>query len=147
MVYFAWDPALETGQEMLDAEHKSLFALANTLEAAIEERPDDQSAVADAVYGLIGYVVEHFNDEEALMREYRYPVSGPHRALHERLSTETLAITARYMNGEDVMPAELAPLVCIWLTDHIRVHDMALVTFLQSADAAADAAANAAAIA
>jgi hemerythrin len=141
--YFPWDPALETGNPTLDSEHKSLFALANALETAIENTPDDQGAVSDAVYGLIGYVVEHFNDEEEIMREYRYPLAGPHRSLHEQLSAETLSITARYMNGEDVTPAQLAPLVCMWLRDHIQVHDMALVGYIETVDANRRAAASA----
>jgi hemerythrin len=86
VAYFPWDPALETGNPTLDSEHRSLFDLANRLEKAIENDPEDKNALADAVYGLIGYVVEHFNDEEAIMRDYRYPLAGPHRALHEQLS-------------------------------------------------------------
>jgi len=133
--YFAWDRALETGHPILDSEHQSLFALANKLDAAIENSPDDAGTVSDAVYGLIGYVVEHFHDEEAIMREYRYPMAGPHRSLHEQLSAETLSVTARYFNGEDVTPEELAPLVCTWLRDHIQVHDMALVEYIESIEA------------
>jgi len=132
MERFEWDPRLETGFAQIDDQHRSLFKLANELQRAIDDHSDEPDAVADAVYGLIGYVVEHFRDEEALMAQIHYPGAGPHRALHEQLSAETMGITARYFAGEDVTPSQLAPLVCRWLTEHIPVHDAAMVTYLRA---------------
>ena len=132
MEKFEWDPRFETGFEKIDDQHKSLFQLANHLQQAVDRGLDDPDAVADAVYGLVGYVVEHFRDEEALMAQIHYPGAGPHRALHEQLSAETMGITARYFAGEDVTPSQLAPLVCRWLTEHIPVHDAAMVTYLRA---------------
>jgi hemerythrin len=129
MKRYEWDPALETGLESIDSQHKSLFELANHLQDAIDLHEEDPDAVADAVYGLVGYVVEHFRDEEALMAEIHYPGAGPHRALHEQLSADTMAITARYFADEDMTPDELGPLVCVWLTEHIPKHDAAMVAF------------------
>jgi hemerythrin len=130
MAYFAWDPGLETGRKDIDDQHKGLFALANSLERSIESRSHDEAAVADAVYGLVDYVVEHFRDEEQLMAECHYPGLVPHRSLHEQLSAETLGVMARYVNGELESPAELAPMVCDWLRGHIGTHDMGLVVFM-----------------
>ena len=132
MERFEWDPRLETGFAQIDDQHQSLFKLANELQRAIGEHSDEPDAVADAVYGLIGYVVEHFRDEEALMAKMQYPGTGPHRSLHEQLSAETMGITARYFAGEDMTPSELAPLVCRWLTEHIPVHDVAVVAYMHS---------------
>jgi hypothetical protein len=47
------------------------------------------------------------------------------------------------MNDEDVTPAELAPLVCSWLRDHIQVHDVALVGYIETVEANRRAAASA----
>lgn len=137
MTYFEWDPALETGHLAIDAQHKALFALANELQQAVDSQDHDDEAVANAVYGLCGYVVEHFRDEEELMVQYRYPGLGPHRALHEQLSGATLDIMARFVNGEALAPSQLAPLVCDWLKGHIMQHDLALVRFVEHADAMA----------
>lgn len=137
MTYFAWDPKLATGCEAIDKQHQGLFDLANALERAIEQDSDDEEALANAVYGLVDYVVEHFKDEESYMEEHHYPGIGPHRALHEQLAAETLGLTARYINGEKLAPKELAPMVCDWLTGHIMRHDMAVVEFVERSNAVA----------
>jgi hemerythrin-like metal-binding protein len=130
MAYFEWDPALETGNEMIDDQHRSLFALASALQEAIESETADEETAADCVWQLTDYVVEHFADEEQLMTEVGYPGIGPHRSLHQHLTGETMRITARFMNGEDVAPADLAPFLTRWLTDHIKNTDMSFVRYL-----------------
>ena len=34
------------------------------------------------------------------------------------------------MNGEELAPAELAPLICEWLSKHIGQHDKSVVAFM-----------------
>jgi hemerythrin-like metal-binding protein len=63
MSHIEWDPALATGHQEIDAQHASLFALANALDDAISAGVSDANAVADAIYGLTDYVVEHFADD------------------------------------------------------------------------------------
>ena len=135
MTHFVWDSALETGYEALDSQHKRLFDLANGIELAIEQHPEDSEAVANAVYGLIDYVLEHFQNEEAIMADYQYPDAERHKALHVQLGVETMTIAARCMSGETLMPLELAAFLRNWLYDHIRVHDMRLVAFIRHTNA------------
>lgn len=130
MMHFDWDPALETGNAEIDRQHMRLFALANTLQAAIESDSADEEAIEDAVFGLTDYVTEHFYEEEALMRSSGYPELPVHHSLHEQLTGETLKITARYFNEGDVAPDRLAPFLTSWLQDHIRQNDMRFVAFL-----------------
>ena len=98
MAYFVWDSALETGYEALDSQHKRLFDLANGIELAIEQHPEDSEAAANAVSGLIDHVVEHFQNEEAIIAEYQYPDAERHKALHVQLGAETMTIAARCMS-------------------------------------------------
>ena len=135
MTHLAWDSTLETGYEALDSQHRRLFDLANGIELAVEQHHEDSEAAIDAVYGLMDYVLEHFQNEEAIMAEYRYPDAEQHKALHVGLGAETMTIAARCMSGETLTPLELAPFVRNWLYDHIRVHDMRLVAFIRHANA------------
>lgn len=140
MSYFPWDESLETGYPAIDDQHKGLFALAEKLATAIATCnltdeglcEEDENAVADAVYGLTDYCVEHFADEEALMKAAGYPALSVHCSLHEQLTAETLTLTARFFNDEGVIPETLAPFITSWLSDHIRRHDMQFVTFLRA---------------
>lgn len=130
MAYFEWDPSLETGIEQIDDQHRSLFALANELHEAVVGN-DDPELVENAVYALTEYVTQHFADEEALMLDAGFPRLNWHQTLHRDLTAETLRIAARYFNGEDVLPAELAPFLTAWLTEHIREVDMLVARYLR----------------
>jgi hemerythrin-like metal-binding protein len=143
MSYFPWDPSLETGVPAIDEQHKGLFVLADKLAGAIATCTltdeglceEDEDTVANAVYGLTDYCIEHFSDEEALMKATGYPSVSLHRSLHEQLTGDTLTITARFFNDEKVIPEALAPFITSWLSDHIRRHDMEFVMFLRAQQA------------
>jgi hemerythrin len=134
MAYFDWDPALETGHAEIDAQHRRLFALANALHEATEKDTGDEDAVADAVYGLVGYVAEHFADEEALMDACAYSPANWHKTLHRDLTAETMRFTARFMNDEDVTPVMLALFLVDWLQNHILKEDMRFVEFQRTCE-------------
>lgn len=133
MTQIAWDPTLATGNELVDAQHKSLFRLLDELNAAIAEHGDDtENAVTNAVYALTDYVVEHFTDEQVLMAQRGYPGLDSHIALHKGLTNETMQIAARFFNGDDVDPAELVVFVDTWLRDHIRTQDFRFAEFCRA---------------
>ncbi|MDO8987131.1 MAG: hemerythrin domain-containing protein [Coriobacteriia bacterium] len=71
MAYFEWSVDLETGHQDIDDQHRHLFELANKLQAAaLVQEEDDEETVADTIYELTDYVVQHFNDDEELMAEH-----------------------------------------------------------------------------
>lgn len=129
MAHFDWDPALETGHEDIDSQHRQLFALVNALQEALARDDADPDVVEDAVYSLTEYVVQHFADEEALMDACAYPHEDRHKTLHRDLTAETMRLTARFMNREDVTSEELAPFLVRWLRGHIREEDMRFVEY------------------
>ncbi|MBF4509716.1 MAG: hemerythrin family protein [Aeromicrobium sp.] len=129
MTTIVWDPALETGDATIDGQHRRIFGLAAALAEAVESKERDAEAVADCVWQLTDYVVEHFADEEELMASVGYPRLSVHRDLHAHLTGETLRIAARYFNGEDLSADSLAPFVAGWLRDHILDSDMDFVRY------------------
>lgn len=143
MVHFPWDPTLETGVENIDDQHRGLFALADALADAIATCTqtdegvceEDEDTVANAIYGLSDYCIEHFADEESLMQSVNYPMLSVHRSLHEQLSADTLTLTARFFNDEHIVPDTLGPFITTWLSEHIRRHDMRFVSYLREHEA------------
>jgi len=138
MPLYQWDSALETGNAAIDAQHRQLFALANSLAEAIASCPvaddglceADENVLANAIYGLTDYCVEHFADEEALMASVGYPRLSTHRSLHEELAGETLKRAAEYFNDDGLVPETLAPFFAEWLTNHILIHDMSFAAYV-----------------
>ncbi|PKQ16472.1 MAG: hypothetical protein CVT67_04895 [Actinobacteria bacterium HGW-Actinobacteria-7] len=129
MQIYDWDPSLETGNEQIDEQHKGIFELARKLHEACETCTPEGDEIADAVYGLSDYVVQHFADEEALMEAARYPELSVHRGMHDALTGEVLHITTRYFNEENVEPQSLATFLAGWLRTHIRQEDRRFVDF------------------
>lgn len=130
MAHYEWTPDLETGNEAIDGQHRSLFALANELQDAIDREGPACDVVVDFVWQLADYVVQHFADEQDLMAEADYPELPVHRSLHDQLTGETMRITARMMNDEPVSATELAPLVTRWLREHIGAADKRFAAYL-----------------
>lgn len=130
MAHYEWTPDLETGNEAIDSQHRSLFALANELQDAIDREGPACDVVVDFVWQLADYVVQHFADEQDLMAEADYPELPVHRSLHDQLTGETMRITARMMNDEPVSATELAPLVTRWLREHIGAADKRFAAYL-----------------
>ncbi len=131
-MHYEWTKDLETGNANIDAQHKSLFALANELESALSDDDFDVDTVENAIYGLTDYVVEHFGDEEALMAGAHYPGLSAHHLLHEHLTQTTMGFASRYFNGERVAASRIAPFVADWLQEHIRGEDKRVVAFLKA---------------
>ncbi len=141
MAVVAWDPALLTGDESIDEQHRRIFDLASALHAECTGTCDDRDRVADAVYALSDYVLEHFHEEEAFMERWSYPEIGPHRSQHAHLSGRVLTFTANYMNGDEPRPETLAEFVSAWLNTHILAEDLRMIGFARRHAAEADAAA------
>lgn len=135
MERFVWDPELETGDELIDSQHRGIFELAEGLAATVDAETPDAGVVADAVWRLIDYVTEHFADEEEAMSRAGYSALGPHRSLHEHLSARVLGISAKFFDGQDVDPVEIADLLVDWLRDHILAEDMSYVRSLRDGEA------------
>ncbi len=133
MTHFPWDSRLDTGEEMIDTQHQSLFLLADALQDAVLSDEPDDDAMEDALYRLSDYCVEHFSEEEEFMLSEEYPDLEPHQALHRKLTSRTLQMMTRYFNGEGGLnPEAVAPFVTSWLTEHIEQADMRFVEYLKA---------------
>lgn len=98
LVQLVWHPAYECGNVVLDGQHRALFGHANKLLAAIlGERPADEVAVL--VDALIGGVVQHFADEEALIAVTGFPDTAQHASMHRELAGRAADLASRLRAG------------------------------------------------
>jgi len=134
---FGWTEDLESGIEVLDAQHRKYFdLLSDFLEKASKpaSTPEKASELAETFDFLRQYAVEHFSTEQEVMEISGYPDSALHEdehlyflrhveELYQRLKTRgyspQLAREVNYYTAE-------------WFIEHIRLTDMKLVKFLQN---------------
>jgi hemerythrin len=136
MTQYQWDDRLLTGYEVVDAQHRRLFALLQDLGENVgssEIGLDRLRAAADA---LTHYAQEHFDDELEMMQKQRCDLRHvmmhvqEHGAFIRRVSLfqESLAEDSA---GARAKAGELLLFLVQWLKHHIRVVDQVMARQLR----------------
>lgn len=81
----AWSEDYACGHEIIDAQHRRLFALANRLIDASLREASGQRELTDALGVLVGEVASHFTAEEAILESMNYIRLAQHRRAHAAL--------------------------------------------------------------
>ena len=84
---------LETGNVVIDQEHKELFRAVNQLMDSCH-MGQGRSAMEPAIKFLTDYVDRHFAHEEQLQQAGGYPNRAPHRVFHEEYKKKLKQIVA-----------------------------------------------------
>lgn len=121
---------LETGNAIIDKEHRELFQAVNKLLEACSEGKG-RASMDETIKFLNNYVNQHFSHEEQLQRQSNYPSIKTHRAFHEKYKQTLKEITNRIaVSGPTI--AELGKLnghISV-LISHISTEDKRLGAFL-----------------
>lgn len=97
-IHLVWHSAYECGNTVIDEQHRTLFADANRiLSAMLAERPVNE--LAELIDHLMGDVVRHFKDEEAIIATAGFPGTAEHRAIHNQLLDRALTLVGRFHAG------------------------------------------------
>jgi hemerythrin len=121
-----WTPDLAIGLPEIDAQHRELFRRAERLIAAL--RAGDGGQVLPLLDYLEAYVLLHFQEEERLMHETRYPGVAAHAAEHQVFREELARIAADFARrGPTALVAlTLHNWLSDWLATHVAGVDQAL---------------------
>ena len=128
-----FDPLLLTGDAVIDAQHRELFArIGALLEASQQRRSRDE--VRRMLDFLGDYVVSHFGTEERLMEEAGYPGLEGQRAEHRRFVQEFGILREEYQaeGPGPLFVIRVQNRVTAWLREHIYRTDRALGAWLQN---------------
>jgi hemerythrin-like metal-binding protein len=138
MRYARFNNALNTGDPIVDAQHRELFALVNDLNAATLVDADDDSTTA-ALHRILGYATTHFQTEEALMERTEYPNSECHRSIHREFTATAVRLVEEHDRGEGMTIGQLAGFMENWLETHIGEEDLLLIRHVREYDRARSA--------
>lgn len=132
---FEWDVTLETGDTLVDRQHKAIHQLFNEL----EQSADDPSEVMRVLDYLTEHVLLHFMTEEDLMDRMGYPstLTNAHIAEHKALTEATRAKVVEFRAGELRSTQPLLEFLRSWLSTHVYEWDRDLIDFVQRLGGAA----------
>jgi hemerythrin-like metal-binding protein len=129
-----WDDRYLTGVDRLDREHQALFEYYNRL---IEACATSSEEAAAGVALLERYAETHFEHEEAVMVDSRYPYYLHHKMDHESFLVELHRLKSALSAGENVLD-DLCRFLKNWLASHIAIRDAAIANHLHDLSVAAD---------
>ena len=130
MSRYEFTKKLETGNAMIDKEHRELIqALNNLLDACSEGK--GRASMDETIKFLNNYVNQHFSHEEQLQKQSSYPGFAAHRIFHEKYKQTLKEITSQIsVSGPTI--TELGKLnshISVLMT-HISTEDKKLAAFL-----------------
>jgi hemerythrin len=130
--YIKWTPELSVGVTLLDAEHRKLVEMVNTLNQLILSG-NKTSVVDSTLAGLLEYTKIHFRNEEDLMKKYGYPLYEKHKKEHDELTSAVKEFIERLqVSVEANFSLELLAFLREWLVNHIKGSDMKYKAFFNS---------------
>ena len=123
---------LETGNALIDKEHRQLIDALNELLAACA-KGQGRKEIAKTSQFLSDYTTKHFADEEKLQLQYRYPDYIQHKKYHEEFKLVVKELCNKLeQNGSSVqLVAELNTRLADWLMNHIKREDKKLAAFIR----------------
>lgn len=123
---------LETGNAVIDSEHRELFRAVNKL---MEEcgKGKGRAALEPTLKFLLDYVDTHFAHEEQLQKKCNYPNLAAHHTFHENYKSKLREI-AKQIPATGATVAELSALNMHigLLVSHIRTEDKKLGAHLKN---------------
>lgn len=126
---------LETGNALIDSEHRQLLQAINDLLDACS-KGQGRAKLAETTSFLSNYTTEHFNDEEKLQIQSKYPDYINHKRYHEAFKGVVANLCAR-LNQEGatiVLVGEVNTALGGWLIHHIKQEDQKLAEYLRKSE-------------
>jgi hemerythrin len=128
MTKIEWGPKYETGNQIIDNQHRGLIDLINDLNLLASKlkagKTQHTREMEDIVSDLSTYCKNHFSTEETIMKDMHYPKFAAHHKLHEAFTSKIDEFQKRFFDEETDVSDQLCEYLNNWLFTHIAKEDM-----------------------
>lgn len=130
---YLFTPDLETGNALIDQEHKQLIQAINGLLDACARGVGRTQLQRTAIF-LQDYTTKHFSDEETLQQESCYPDFSNHHQYHEDFKQVVADLMGRLNQEGPTLPLvnEVNTALADWLINHIKSQDKKVAAHIQA---------------
>lgn len=123
---------LETGNALIDSEHRQLFNAVNQLMDACSTGQGRGKIESTAKF-LEGYVKKHFGDEEQLQKTSKYPAYPTHKLFHDGYIRQLdVVCDAIAKDGPSIANLSRLNTQIGILVNHIRTEDKKLAAHVKA---------------
>lgn len=127
--FVSWDDSYSVDIEAIDRDHKKLLTLINHVQTAVYYSTGE-TFERQALKELVDYTKDHFEREEALMRDNGYPNYEPHKKQHEEMIAKVREYCAAYEKDREGTINDLSDFLKGWLIEHTQGTDRKYVPYL-----------------
>jgi diguanylate cyclase (GGDEF)-like protein/hemerythrin-like metal-binding protein len=126
-----WEDSYACGHPTIDAQHRKLFTLTNSLVGAISSgQPVAETSMR--LRRLMAHTAQHFHDEEALLTRVGYPDLSAHAAEHHRLLEKASRFEAEVEAGKADVSQFVGFLILDLVQGHILIEDRSFFSHFQT---------------
>ena len=126
-----WDSSYSVFLPQVDAEHRSLFRLANELQTAVLSMAP-QARLQETVQALASHIEEHFSYEERLMRSSGYETLTWHKAQHDGIRRRISRARKQAAKADREALLGFIEHITGWLRDHTGLTDRMMSAYLRN---------------
>ena len=128
-----FDKSLETGNSLIDDQHRELIDRVNKLSESCDTSTEKNVAVQTLDF-LMDSTEFHFRAEEKLQEESGYPQLQAHKAQHaqfEKAVDELRQMLEEEEGPTDAFVAAVNRNIVVWLLNHIQVCDKKVAEYIR----------------
>lgn len=134
-LHLVWQEGYECGDPTIDAEHRELFRLANSLIDASLREPAEPSVIKAALDELLAHARHHFADEEVILARLHYDQLKEHQRAHAGLIRRAVSMAAQLDAGKAGLGRIVEFLAQDLVARHILAVDRAFFPLIRKAPA------------
>ena len=140
MKYMEWEDSFNLNIESIDQQHSKLVDIINLLYEATQpdSSKDELYALVDvldkearAINKMLEYTVFHFQHEEKLLLDNKYPDYEEHKERHDSFTKQVAMYKKHFDSAENVDVNEMMGYLKSWLREHILIEDKKYVPYLK----------------
>lgn len=130
---YTFNKDLETGNQLIDSEHRQLIDAINNLLSACSAGKGRVELTNTAKF-LQDYTAKHFSDEEKLQLQYQYPDYANHKRYHDDFKKVVAGICAKLdKDGPNIaLVSEVNSAIAGWLIHHIKKEDVKVAAHIKN---------------
>lgn len=129
---FQWSEEMMCGNPIIDFQHRLLCKMLEKIRFDIK-MGNSTEAAEEMVQFFKVYFIEHFGDEEAIMKETKYPRKDEHIEEHKRIRGESFKLI-ELLERSNYSPNRVFETFLYarkWLEIHFSDHDSDLIKYLR----------------
>ena len=123
-----WEDRFSVGNSSIDAQHKRLFDILNSIAQNVHSSVDSDS-ITNLLNQLSSYASYHFTCEQKRMQEIGYPDYLSHLEQHRQYIKKVFQLTNDAMDVKQSVPQEMFDFLQTWLLNHVLKSDQQMCEY------------------